>query len=124
MDAVVAGDNEVVQLLVDGGVDVNFPSTNTFQNMKALHFALEYSKKSWKHRQIAEILIEAGADVNAFAEFDYAPLHFAAKYSIQSIPSLMFKGANADAKTVIVLVFFRTRGVDAQPPVYVWDGFL
>ena len=60
-----------------------------------LHYAA-----GWGHKEIVELLIAEGADVNAMNGAGQTPLHFAAQEGQKEIVELLIaKGADVNAKT-------------------------
>ena len=71
--AAFMGHHEVACALLDHGADIEAVSTNSIAN-RPLHAALAGKGA----RDVIEMLIDRGADVNARAELDLTPLHLAA----------------------------------------------
>ena len=68
------------------------PNTDFMRGMTLLHLT--------KNKEIAELLIERGANVNATDYLKRTPLHFATKSKLIEIVKLLIeKGANVDART-------------------------
>ena len=88
--AAIRGDKDKVKRLLADGSD---PKDNT-DGFTALHFAAAEG-----YKEIATLLIDAGADVNATNNFNNRPLHFAAGEGHQDIIALLLaKGAEINAK--------------------------
>tara|TARA_B100001029_G_scaffold161687_1_gene150597 strand:+ start:279 stop:833 length:555 start_codon:yes stop_codon:yes gene_type:complete len=80
--------NEIVKLLISSGADIHV--TDDVRGRTPLHFA--------SNSEIAELLIVAGADVNAKARGS-TPLHNAAYRGLKEIVELLIaKGANINPK--------------------------
>jgi len=92
-NAVFNGNIEAVKKHLDSGVDVNATDA---QGMAPLHLA------AWRgHKEIAEILIAKGADVNTKENTNGGgtPLHMAAMEGHKEIAELLIaEGANVNAK--------------------------
>lgn len=78
-------------LQAGGNVDIrNKAKRNGYFDETALHCAA-----SWDRHEIARLLIDAGADVNALGERRITPLHHAARFAYVKIVRLLFEsGAN------------------------------
>ena len=103
------GSKEVVKLLIKYGANVNaygavsVPVTATLHvfaprvikiSKTPLHIAVERG-----YKDIAELLIKHGADVNAKDRYGETPLHYAARVGRRDIAELLIKhGANVNAK--------------------------
>ena len=89
------GDLAGVQAYLDAGVDINARDEN---GSTPLHWAALEG-----HKDIVELLINRGAEVNATSEIGgWTPLHMAAsKNHIQVVSFLIKKGADEDAKAII-----------------------
>jgi len=85
-NAVQQGKTEIVQMLIDAGVDVNMRDD---VGSTRLHDAVYFGKP-----EIARMLIEAGADVNVQDEDGNTPLHWAADYGEVKIAKILI-GAGA-----------------------------
>ena len=92
VDAVQKGDIEAVKKHLDSGVSVNvrvetysllIGSTGT---TTPLHQAAYYNRK-----EIAELLISKGGDVNAFSQIAWTPLDVAIKRQHSEIADLLLK---------------------------------
>ena len=92
-DAARQGDVEAVRSLLRGGADVNGSQGD---GMTALHWAAETGQV-----EIAEILIYAGANVEAVTRLgDYTPVHLASRKGHGSVLEVLLEGgANANAMT-------------------------
>lgn len=95
--AVGLDDREVVAELIRDGVDVNLPNKSDEmgnENETALHAAAW-----WGRPEMAKILIDAGANVNAVDKDRSTPLHEAVRMGkIRVARLLLERGANLDAK--------------------------
>jgi len=90
--AVFAGDANQVKLQLSRDADVN---ARDRQTLTPLHVALWY-----RHKGVAEVLIDKGADINAKDKSGYTPLHFAAiKGNSESAALLITKGADVNVKS-------------------------
>jgi ankyrin repeat protein len=92
-DAARRGDAEAVRSLLRGGADAN---ASEGDGMTALHWAADAG-----HLEIAEILMYAGANVDAATRLgNYTPLHLAARQGHGPLVlALLEGGADADATT-------------------------
>ncbi len=87
------GHLESLKLLLVKGADPNVLSNNGL-NVAPLHSAL-----SGGHKEMARILVEAGADVNLAGGEGYTPLHYTASAGdIETTRFLLERGARADVK--------------------------
>ncbi|ROT81850.1 ankyrin repeat protein [Penaeus vannamei] len=85
------GHEEIVKMLILGGVDVNGKNE---KGSTPLHFAAQEG-----HEAAAEELIVKGADVNAKDEDGYTPLHLAAFNGHRAMVEMLIgKGAEPNAK--------------------------
>ncbi|NDB83946.1 MAG: ankyrin repeat domain-containing protein [Alphaproteobacteria bacterium] len=92
MCAVIAGNHEAVQILLDKGANVNAcdPEDNT-----ALHIAAATG-----NAQMCELLISAGADVNVQNKKGFTPAHVATgRHNIKAQDILIENGADMSLKT-------------------------
>jgi uncharacterized protein len=88
------GHREVVRFLLEAGADPNVASTNAFR-VAPLHSASAISDI-----EIAALLIEAGADVNAKQNQGVTPLHSAAHNGQTRLAELLIaNGADVGART-------------------------
>jgi uncharacterized protein len=84
---------EAVTLLLEHGAHIHQTSHNPLRN-QALHACIALGNSV----EVARLLIEAGADVNATAAGGYTPLHIAASGGKQEIVLLLLEnGANREA---------------------------
>lgn len=83
------GHTDVVKYLISRGADVNIRSGNTFRVMP-LHSAVAN-----RNYEIAKILLEHGAEVNARQQQDVTPLHQAADHGDMEMVKLLLQ-YNAD----------------------------
>ena len=95
------GDLEMVQVLLDYKADPNTPKT--FTPMHAVPLGSQFLHISHHGPQmladIAQSLLEHGADVNARADTDLTPLHVAAKWGrVGVVHVLLEHGANVGAE--------------------------
>ena len=89
-DAVNRGDLAGVQAELDKGANVN---------AKMWRRTPLHSATAGGHTEIAELLIDNGADVNANEDYGWTPLHLAAKYGHREVAELLIaKGADVNAK--------------------------
>ena len=89
-DAVNRGDLAGVQAELDKGANVN---------AKMWRRTPLHSATAGGHTEIAELLIDIGADVNANEDYGLTPLHLAAKYGHREVAELLIaKGADMNAK--------------------------
>ena len=106
--AVWNGDLEGVQAELDNGVDVD--EKDDLWGRTPLHIAAEEG-----HKEIAELLIAAGADVNAKDSVGFTPLHEAAWKGHKEVVELLIdNGADVNAKSDW---FERTPLHDAVPNI-------
>jgi len=92
--AVMKGDHKTVKFLVKNNVDVNFADKN---GVTSLHYAAHN-----KDKDMAEILIKAGADVNAQTKHSkVTPLYVAADNNqFELVKMLLDAGADSNIKAV------------------------
>ena len=101
--AAVAGQPEIVRLLIEAGKDIN--GYINFRNHRSYHNALSLGLGENPNQEVAKLLIQAGADVNAFNLFNKTPLHTVAAMhedvmmSVNIATALINAGANLDPKT-------------------------
>ncbi|KAL8799699.1 MAG: hypothetical protein Q9182_005708 [Xanthomendoza sp. 2 TL-2023] len=84
--ALNAGHMTVVQLLLSYGANADTPDVGERHDY-ALHTAVLR-----KHEEIVRLLIEAGADVNAFSKDGNTALNYACRYGSRSIAQLLLDG--------------------------------
>jgi uncharacterized protein len=85
------GQVEVAEYLIKAGAKLNTPSNNSM-HVQPLHSAV-----AAHHMHISEMLLEAGADVNAVQQDDYTPLHVAAANGqMEMVQLLLCFGARKD----------------------------
>ncbi|MEG4035399.1 ankyrin repeat domain-containing protein [Microcoleus sp. S36b_A4] len=86
VQAVERGDTKTVRHYLDLGINAN----SRVNNQNLLHFA--------GSKEVAELLIAKGADVNAKSAYGWTPLHMAAVYDhIKVAQTLIAKGADINA---------------------------
>ena len=108
-DAALDGNIEAVKQHLASGADVN---ATDMIGRTPLHYAAGVLYKEWvegenaeglvvRTKEITELLIANGADVNAKDDvLEFTPLHLAAEYGHKEIAeSLIAKGADVNAKT-------------------------
>lgn len=95
--AVGMNHQNIVSALLKAGGNVDIRNESDHQGGKgetALHCAA-----FWGRFEIAQLLIDAGADVNAVSEREWAPLHEAARLANVRVARLLLeKGAKSDAR--------------------------
>jgi uncharacterized protein len=85
---------EAVTLLLEHGAHIHQISHNPLRN-QALHACIALGNSV----EVARLLVEAGADVNAAAAGGYTPLHLAASNGNREIIALLLEnGANREAR--------------------------
>ncbi|MDR2901551.1 MAG: ankyrin repeat domain-containing protein [Lactobacillales bacterium] len=86
-------DISIVKLLISAKIDVNNPSKNSKET--PLHNAVKYDKNI----EFIQVLLDAGADVNARGNAQETPLHTAAKEikSAKTVEMLLKNGADVNA---------------------------
>ncbi len=85
-----AGDLAKVKAFIQEGIDVN----TKVHGSTPLHCAVRYG-----HKEVAELLIAKGADVNAKDTRGRTPMHCAARYGHKEVAELLIaKGADINAK--------------------------
>ncbi|MFC1781833.1 ankyrin repeat domain-containing protein [Planctomycetota bacterium] len=89
LGALTNGDIEQIKLLISQGADVNTKTGS--QGQMPLHLAIQ-----WGNTEIAELLIDSGADVSATNTRGLTPLHLAGSKEIAEL--LIAKGADVNAK--------------------------
>ena len=88
------GDLEMVQVLLEYGVDVNCP--NIYGSTPLLYVSQSGHRNA---PSIARFLIERGADPNTRGSLGYTPLHEASVYGRTEIARLLIEhGANVEVK--------------------------
>ncbi len=91
-EATAIGDVNLVKTLLDSGTDVESVDEDYLKT--ALHRAAISG-----HKEVAELLLTEGADVNAIDWFRYTPLHYAAEKGRTEIAELLIaKGADVNDK--------------------------
>lgn len=92
--AVFFGRVNIVHLLLSKGANINAPSKND-ELVTPLHSALANPHNS----AVGQLLIGAGADLNATQSLGYTPLHYAASNGLdQVVRSLLAHGVDASIK--------------------------
>jgi len=85
---------EAVTLLLEHGAHIHQVSHNPLRN-QALHACIALGNSV----EVARLLVEAGADVNATAAGGYTPLHLAASNGNREVVTLLLEhGANREAR--------------------------
>jgi ankyrin repeat protein len=88
------GNSEAVRLLIEKGADVNTASQNEMR-VTPLHSAVAH-----RHLQIARLLLEHDANVNARQADDFTALHAAAQNGqLEMVKLLLEFGAETEART-------------------------
>jgi ankyrin repeat protein len=110
-DAIRHGDREILKALLDKGVKLTPETRNVV--LPGGRSAVEptsckpplYVAAMFGHRDIAQLLVERGVDVNApIPKTGHTPLHIAANNNHREIVEfLLSKGANPNAKTIPVV---------------------
>jgi len=91
-EAAATGKVDEAKALISNGIDVNAREYGTLKT--ALHYGVEKV-----HKEIVELLIAKGADVNAKATNDWTPLHMAALAGHKGVVEVLIaKGADVNAK--------------------------
>ena len=107
---------DLVEALIDHGADLNYAGNGE----TALHAAIVE-----KHRDVAELLILKGANVNALNISNRTPLHFLATFiDDQKLAQLMIEhGANVNAndKNGRTALFFATKKHNDRVAKIIWD---
>lgn len=92
-EAVFRGNNEQVQALLRKGANVNTTDPTDPSAPTPLHLAAKYSRLG-----LIQILLNAGAKINAKNRYGYTPLHCAAIYNgSKTVETLLNAGANINA---------------------------
>ncbi len=91
LEAVKEGNIETVKQHLDAGTDID--EKDNLWGQRPLHQAIADG-----HAEIARLLIESGANVNATNNFNTTPLMLAADKSESIVKLLIAKGANVNAK--------------------------
>ena len=93
---------EMVEILIDGGADVNVKEGgNGYTNdpgYTPLHYAV-WSYWPSEETATAKLLLDRGADVNARSEHGGTPLHSAATGHVNATKLLLDRGADVNAET-------------------------
>ena len=100
IEAARSGDLAAVEAALEAGVDPNGPANQ----LTALHFAVAQRISDGKtmepSAEIAKLLVEAGANVNAADYLGQTPLEWAAKYASHDIVQMLIKaGADVNAES-------------------------
>jgi len=91
--AVYLGDTTRVASLIQGGANVNV-AEDSINGWTPLHYAARYNRK-----EIADLLITAGANINAKDEVKRTPLHIATEEDFTDMVELLLaRGADVSAK--------------------------
>ena len=90
---------ESVRYLVSlPGVDVNH--RNARNNYTVLHFATQHRATANEHTDMVQVLIDAGADIDAKDNDGWSPLHYACKFELLDIVKMLTRaGAGMRATT-------------------------
>ena len=97
-DAINYGSMEVIKWMIDKGVDLRFRDGEGYT---VLHTTIGCCRKEHKH-DLLKLLIENGADVNAYGINDWTPAHLAAVINdLQSLKILHEAGADLNLRTRI-----------------------
>jgi ankyrin repeat protein len=92
-NAAVEGHTWIAELLLARGVNID--ERDDVYEFTALHYAARFGQK-----EIAELLIQKGADIEAKDKWDYQPIHWAAYHNRPDVIELLIaKGADVNAKT-------------------------
>ena len=102
-NAAFVGDIEAVKQHLAAGTDVDvkggYSSTADTLTIKLADRTPLHEAASWGHMEIAELLIDNGADVNVKSGFGQTPLHWAAGNEGRQVAELLIaKGADVNAK--------------------------
>ncbi|MFP3027769.1 MAG: ankyrin repeat domain-containing protein [Wolbachia sp.] len=77
--------------LIEAGANIN--AVTTVQKETPLHIAVRYG-----HKEVAELLLNKGANVNAIERRKWTPLHTAVRYGHKEVAELLLdRGANVNA---------------------------
>jgi ankyrin repeat protein len=90
---------EVARLLIANGADVNALSKKSVRNvgMTPLHAAL----LSFHHKEMVDLLISRGADVNAGDTLKQTPLHYAVRNDLKAdVELLLANGAEVNSRDI------------------------
>lgn len=88
------GNTDVAEFLVNQGANVELPATNPML-VAPIHAAV-----AGKHRAIARMLVENGANVNARQQHGWAPLHAAAQNGDEELVRLLLdNGADREVRS-------------------------
>lgn len=90
LKAVMAGQADVTELLIDAGVDVNKPG---LVGMTYLHYAVP-------HADVAKVLLDAGANVNARNNFGSTPLYLAERLKHADTAALLRSHGGVEAGSI------------------------
>jgi ankyrin repeat protein len=98
------GDVALVKLLLDKGEDPNVRETERNNlGRTPLHYAAggKHYNRQGRHIEVAKLLVERGADVNAKGDTGYTALHVASGLGqVELVDFLLKNGADVDAKDV------------------------
>ncbi len=88
------GNLEVAEFLVNQGANIDLAANNSMQ-VAPIHAAV-----AGKHRAVARMLVENGANVNARQQQGWTPLHAAAQNGDEELVRLLLeKGADREARS-------------------------
>ena len=100
IDAVITGSINTVRELIDKGADVNSTVYRSSHRRKGFLRKALHEAASSNRYEIAELLLKAGADVDAKDYWKATPLHYAAQANSCGVASMLIsKGADIEATT-------------------------
>jgi ankyrin repeat protein len=123
--AALAGDIEVMRLLLENGADPNIATTEGTTALMASSGMNWVTNQTYNHGEAAyleaiKLCLKQGADINAANSLGFTALHAAASRGWESVIQLLVdNGANMDAKDVAgrtPLVFAQGVPLAARPP--------
>ena len=101
--AIDIGDIEATKQAIAAGANVNAKIMNDGHKESPLYIVVQLlndSPGSPGHKEIAELLIANGADVNARTHTEHTPLHDASCINSETVELLLANGADVNAKRV------------------------